>query len=218
MLPAINPSILTADEIREIADYIDSIKSIDHIPSRLFDAVVMGIALSGLRGMVNHLEQYPKSPVKFHDIDYLACSDSKITGYVFMGMYLSRRADYRSSRVGEKKYHDFIVKNFNDIFPSFVFVKNEVALSGEDRDRLDILAKEKESGRPVIIELKLGNRSAHKQLRSYAFHFENPILINISESLPNAMREGILYRTYGGLGIEVTPDGQIAIAKLWGEK
>jgi hypothetical protein len=217
-LPAINSSILSADEIRKIADYLDAIESVDYLPKRLFDAVMMGVAYSGLRSRVYHLERNPASKFILQDLDYLACSDSKITTYVFVGMYLSKYRARKEPIINEKKYHSFIVDNFYQIFVDYEFIKNEFALSGEDRDRIDILAKEKSTGRPVIIELKLGDISAHKQLRSYAYHFDNPILINVSERLPRSMREGVIYRTYGGLGIESTPVGQLKIAELWGAK
>jgi len=217
-LPEINPSTLSADEIRKIADYIEANESSLGLPPRMLDAVLMGVAYSGLRARVDHLEKNPASPFKLHNLDCLACSDSKITTYVFVGMYLSKYRARQDGRFDEKKYHSFMVANFKKIFPDYEFIRNEFALSGEDRDRIDILARELLTGRPVIIELKVGDRSAHKQLRSYAFHFENPILINVSERLPRSMRDGILYRTYGCLGIELDKDGSMVVANCEGAR
>ena len=216
-LPAINTSILTADEIREIIDYVESIETTDYLPDRIFDAIGMGVTYSLLRSNVSCLEENPNSYQYFNHIDRINYSDSKLSTYLFMGMMLGRRKNRNGNYLSEKNYHSFMVSNFNRIFPEYIFVDSEFSLSGEDRDRVDILAKEIKTDRPVIIELKVGSISAHKQLRSYAYHFKNPILVNVSESLPKSRREGIIYRTYEGLGIS-SSNGNLEIAKLWGEK
>jgi len=104
-------------------------------------------------------------------------------------------------KTSERDYHDELCTSFDKYLPELTFIDREVQIDIDDRDRLDILAESKD-GRPVIIELKLGNKSAHKQLRSYAVGFENPILINISEELPPNRRSDINYMTFKGIGID----------------
>ena len=114
--------------------------------------------------------------------------------------YLLCNGNERKSNRSEKYYHEEIVNNFNDYFDDYDFVGNEVVTS-DGADRIDILAECKKTCRDVIIELKLGCKSAHKQLRSYAYEFENPILINISEQEVKNKRDGITYLTYDDIGI-----------------
>jgi len=99
----------------------------------------------------------------------------------------------------ETQYKELLIRNFSTIdqFKIFQFVSKEAKL--KHGDRIDILCKEILSERPVIVELKLGAKSAHKQLRSYAVSFDNPILINISEKLPPNKRDDISYYTYDEL-------------------
>lgn len=101
----------------------------------------------------------------------------------------------------EKFYQNKIIDNFNniEIFNNYIFIENEKKLN--DGDKIDIFAKTKDNNRPIIIELKIKNKSGRKQLRSYATHFDNPILINISEEYPSNITEDIIYLTYKDLGI-----------------
>ena len=101
----------------------------------------------------------------------------------------------------EKFYQNKIIDNFNniEIFKNYIFIENEKKLN--DGDKIDIFAKTKDNNRPIIIELKIKNKSGRKQLRSYATHFDNPILINISEEYPSNITEDIIYLTYKDLGI-----------------
>ena len=101
----------------------------------------------------------------------------------------------------EKFYQNKIIDNFNniEIFKNYIFIENEKKLN--DGDKIDIFAKTKDNKRPIIIELKIKNKSGRKQLRSYATHFDNPILINISEEYPSNITEDIIYLTYKDLGI-----------------
>jgi len=103
------------------------------------------------------------------------------------------------SKCSEELYKKALIQNFNMAFPIYDFVKSERVTI--DYDRIDILAKCKETNRDVIIELKVGNKSGHKQLRSYAYEFDNPILINISEQLPKRECADVAYKTFGELGI-----------------
>ena len=99
----------------------------------------------------------------------------------------------------EKFYQNKIIDNFNniEIFKNYIFIENEKKLN--DGDKIDIFAKTKDNNRPIIIELKIKNKSGRKQLRSYATHFDNPILINISEEYPSNITEDIIYLTYKDL-------------------
>ena len=106
----------------------------------------------------------------------------------------------KTEKTLEKDYGDAIELNWPSIFPYLDLVAREYKL--EEGDRLDFFAFSKDGNQPVIIELKLGNKSAHKQLRSYAVEFNNPILINISETLPSNPRPDIIYKTFKELGID----------------
>lgn len=91
----------------------------------------------------------------------------------------------------EKIYHQQIILNFEEVFPEYKYMQSEYTM--EDGDRLDILAEDKKTKRPVIIEIKIGSRSAHKQLRSYSYNFDNPILVNVCYKNPNKQAKGIRY-------------------------
>lgn len=78
----------------------------------------------------------------------------------------------------EKQMQEYIIRNFELLFPDFVFVKSEHAIK---TGRIDILAEDKNSKRPVIIELKAKNKNPTLQLLAYSKEFINPILIGISE-------------------------------------
>lgn len=93
----------------------------------------------------------------------------------------------------ELEIHKKVVLEFGTLFPLYTFIKSEYVLP--DGDKVDILAKEKTTGRDVIIELKAVNKSAHKQLRSYAVHFKNPILINVTPGKVKNKVKGIMYVT-----------------------
>lgn len=110
------------------------------------------------------------------------------------------------SKPTEQHYRNAVVGSFSTIIPfqDYELAGIEVALSDNDRDRIDILARCIESNRDVIIELKLGSKSAHKQLRSYAVHYDNPIMINVTENTVKNQRHDIKYFTFNELGIEVT--------------
>jgi len=94
----------------------------------------------------------------------------------------------------EKRMKEFIVANFDTLFPDYYFESTERRCN---TGIIDILAGEKKSaivgllpgpyrfGRPVIIELKVDNRDPTPQLLRYAPCFENPILVGVTQrSLP----------------------------------
>lgn len=102
------------------------------------------------------------------------------------------------SLISEKNYKDAIIAKWNQIplLSCYELVKPEFHIKG---GAIDILAKDVESNRDVLIELKKGNKSGHKQLHQYGFHFHNPILINISESKPKILIDGITYMVFSDL-------------------
>lgn len=105
----------------------------------------------------------------------------------------------------ENRYKQKIANNFKCFFPLYSIVGTEVQVS-DSRDRIDILAVCDQTGSDVIIELKVKNKAAHKQLRSYAAGFDNPILISITESYPEIACDGVIYKTYNELGVELGDD------------
>lgn len=82
----------------------------------------------------------------------------------------------------EEYLQDYIIKNFDTIFPDYKFKAKEYYL--KSKERIDILAEEKYTHRDVIIELKsfYEKRDTNKQLISYGKNFNNPILIGINHS------------------------------------
>lgn len=90
----------------------------------------------------------------------------------------------------EKEMQNYIENNFKSIFPDYDFVSKEKAVKGVGR--IDIFARERKTGRPVIIELKKGSRNPNIQLLAYAKSFDNPILVAITEDIAN-MTDGIEY-------------------------
>ena len=133
------------------------------------------------------------------DIDLLF--GSGISHIMQLLLYSTHTEIEIENSISEKTYQNNIIENFSNIkmFNNYIFVESEKKLN--DGDKIDIFAKTKDSNRPVIIELKIKNKSGRKQLRSYATHFDNPILINISEDYPCNITEDIIYLTYKDLGI-----------------
>lgn len=95
----------------------------------------------------------------------------------------------------EADYAGLIVNGIADIFPEFASVKREAVFDGF---RIDIFAKMPAVGREVLCELKLGTQDPTPQLLKYAEHFEDPVLIGITEGeLPQHRRSGdVYYFTY----------------------
>lgn len=100
--------------------------------------------------------------------------------------------DSGSKNQSELRIHRFVVENFSSIFGGYKYIGSEVEVDGGDK--IDILAKD-EKGRDALIEIKVGGVSAHKQLRSYSFSFDNPLLINLTYfPVPDKKRvSGITY-------------------------
>ena len=90
----------------------------------------------------------------------------------------------------EKDYEADVIANFKDIFPGYLFIKNQKVVG---KDRLDIYAKEKITGRDVIIEIKLGSKNPRKQLMRYAFYFDKPILVSLTQKECSQKNPNVIY-------------------------
>lgn len=201
-------------DIVEFANYIKSEHAkLGNLPARLLDAAMVGIDASLINERVKRLVNSDGvESARFASKDIFNapsltsnCSYIK-TAAELASVWVTSNGNERKSHSSEAYYHNYIVENFSACFPAYNFVNNEVVTS-DGADRIDILAKCKETNRDVIIELKVGSKSAHKQLRSYAYEFENPVLINISELEVNNKRDGITYLTYKDVGVELDCHG-----------
>lgn len=96
----------------------------------------------------------------------------------------------------EKQLQNNLLDNFCYAFPSYDLVGAEIPVNGIGR--IDILAKDRETERPVIIELKIGGFNPNKQLLAYASEYENPVLIGVTETKikPEMRNKDILYFTF----------------------
>lgn len=195
-------------EINELMEFCGKKGS----PERIAEIVVYGICASQLAEACSN---YHDGKIDYKEAFYMANNSlcNSLPGsamYDLMSyaqialasMHMSD-ANRRGGKISEKKYHGKLIDFFDSAFPYLEFIGSEIRPHDDDRDRIDILAKCKESGRDAIIELKLGNKSAHKQLRSYAYGFEDPILINVSEDDVKTKREGIIYTTFKEIGINL---------------
>lgn len=101
----------------------------------------------------------------------------------------------------EHYYQNKIIEKFEDVFPKYDYIGKEIKV--EKIGRIDILARDKKSGRHVIIECKKGRISAVKQLIAYSQKYKASILISITEDeIPKKNRHPqIKYYTYSELGI-----------------
>ena len=105
------------------------------------------------------------------------------------------------SRKKEHDYQSEIIGKFNALFPNLDFVSSEYKISNSCR--IDVLAKEKQNGKDVIIELKTGRNNPTPQLIRYSKYFKAPLLIGITEERlkDSEKEEGIIYYTYSDLGL-----------------
>lgn len=201
---------LSLSEINELIEFSSKSKSIS--PERISEIIVYGICASQL---AEACSKYHNQEIDFKDAFEMAdeslCSALPnsimydLRNYVQIALASLHMSSAKGSEKpkSEKKYHGKLIDFFDSAFPYLEFIGSEVRPHDDDRDRIDILAKCKETGRYAIIELKLGNKSAHKQLRSYAYGFEDPILINVSEDDVTTKREGIIYTTFKEIGIKL---------------
>lgn len=201
---------ITSKEINELMHYV--IDNEDNIPNRMCEVLVYGIAAAQLG---EACDKNFKGEIDYHKSFEMAENSAvsiipnsivgKLRLYVQLGLASMRMSEVKDKnhQKSEKIYHSKLIDMFDIAFPYFDFIGSEVRPHDEDRDRIDILAKCKDSDRHAIIELKVGNKSGHKQLRSYAHGFNNPILINISEEEVKTKRDGIIYKTFDEIGIKL---------------
>lgn len=90
-----------------------------------------------------------------------------------------------------------LVMNFSKSFPNFEYIKSEAKTKAGGF--IDILAREKTTNRPVLMELKLGNKNCARQLYGYAVDFENPLLISITQERVNKQHSDIVYLIFDDL-------------------
>lgn len=206
----INGDKFSHEDIFEFIDYIKSEHAkLANLPNRFLDAAMAGIDASLFNERLKNLficdsdESRKIASKLIHGAAPITenCKHIK-TASELASVWLSYKGNDRKSGKSEFNYHKAIVDNFNDYFQDYTIIGNEV-VTDDGADRIDILAKCNKTGRDVIIELKIGGKSAHKQLRSYAYEFENPILINLSEDDVNNKRDGITYLTYKELGVSL---------------
>jgi len=84
----------------------------------------------------------------------------------------------------EKLIQNEVISNFDKYFSPYKLICKEYPVEGVGR--IDLLAQTKD-GRAVIIELKHGRHNPIKQLLAYATHFYDPILIGITDYMPNKL-------------------------------
>ena len=94
-------------------------------------------------------------------------------------------------------YQKTIIDNFKDVFPQYALICEQYKTKAGGF--IDILAKDIESGRPVIIELKLGAKNCARQLYGYAVDFYNPILVSVTEKDVVNKQDDIKYVVYSEL-------------------
>lgn len=206
----INGDKFSHEDIFEFIDYIKSEHAkLANLPDRFLDAAMAGIDASLFNERLKMLFECDSNESKSiaSKLIYDAIPITENCKYIknaseLASVWLSYKGGERKFYKSESNYHKTIVNNFNNYFQDYTLIGNEV-LTDDGADRIDILAKCNNTGRDVIIELKVGNRSAHKQLRSYAYEFENPILINLSEEDVKNKRDGITYLTYKELGVSL---------------
>lgn len=131
---------------------------------------------------------------KFYDIYGYELIQS-LKEVVYEHCFIYKDKNYKD-KVSESDIQKDIIKNFNKLFPSYHFVSSEKNIGG--LGRIDILAKDNESGRDVIIELKIDGKNPSQQLAAYGSAFDNPILIGINqEGIKESMRvDNITYYRY----------------------
>lgn len=201
---------LSVSEINQLIEFANSSSTIK--PERISEILVYGICAAQLAEACSRYHDgdvcYSKAFEMANESLCASLPESdmyKLMTYVQVGLASMKSSEclHSESSKSEKNYHGKLVDFFDTAFPYLEFIASEVRPHDDDRDRIDILAKCKDTGRDAIIELKLGSKSAHKQLRSYSYGFDNPILINVSEEEVRVKREGIIYTTFKEIGIQL---------------
>lgn len=190
--------------IQDIVEFIKggSLDKYQHHDLMVQTLIVKGLQLSLLEAKLKDAE------ATNYDIKSLRMNDDIIRSDVnnVVDLFLAEFAySVRKKRktITEKDYQNELVLNFGKYFPQYNIKAAEMKISQSDNDRIDIYAKCKTTHRDVIIEIKMGAKSAHKQLRSYAWEFDEPILINLSEKPVKTQREGIVYLTFDDIALQL---------------
>ena len=71
-----------------------------------------------------------------------------------------------NNEISEREYHKYILDNFNQIFPNYILQESEFKIEGVGR--IDILEKDKNTKREVIIEVKTKKQNPSKQIMEYS--------------------------------------------------
>ena len=164
--------------------------------------IVKGLQLSLLESKLKDADaiNYDRKCLDNHD-DIISSDVNSVVDLFLAECVMS--AAKEKNRITEKDYQNELVLNFGKYFPQYNIKAAEMKISQSDNDRIDIYAKCKTTHRDVIIEIKMGAKSAHKQLRSYAWEFDEPILINLSEKPVKTQREGIVYLTFDDIALQL---------------
>ena len=109
---------------------------------------------------------------------------------------------HSESSIAERDYVKYLFDKMY-CFHDIDFIQREYEVPGIGK--IDILGKQIITDRPVVIECKLDNKNPNKQLIAYGSHFDNPILIGITEEpIPKKMQlPNINYLTYYEMGIRI---------------
>lgn len=97
----------------------------------------------------------------------------------------------------EAEYTEKLLAKFSEVFPGYDLVGTQAKTKAGGV--MDILAKDKASGRDVIIELKLGKKNPARQLYGYAVDFDNPILVAINEASVKSKSDNVTYLLFSEL-------------------
>lgn len=104
----------------------------------------------------------------------------------------------QENKLTEKIIKDYIISNFNKIFPNYTFIGTEIPI--KNIGRIDILALDNISKRDVIIEIKKGTENPNKQLLAYSHNFDNYILVGITNMKKELYLDEIKYYTLKDIG------------------
>ena len=165
--------------------------------------IVKGLQLSLLEAKLKDAEamNYERKCLDGHN-DIIRSDVNNVVDLFLAECVMS--AAKEKNRITEKDYQNEVSFKFlASTFPQYNIKAAEMKISQSDNDRIDIYAKCKTTHRDVIIEIKMGAKSAHKQLRSYAWEFDEPILINLSEKPVKTQREGIVYLTFDDISLQL---------------
>ena len=114
--------------------------------------------------------------------------------------FITNKYLIENKKLTEKYLKKYILNNFKKIFPNYTFIKSEYIV--KNIGKIDILGKENNTNRDVIIELKIDEKNPNKQLIAYSKNFKNPILIGITNMKEKYYLDFIKYYTLKEIGFE----------------